>query len=372
MTYSRQGPQGGSAAWDSPASNGRGPAWSGGGDTVGSRAGPAAASSPTTLDLPQDDHFAHEAAPLPESVAGSFGTPLEPVLQRTCNGRLSDVTWFRTDWQRGGAMTGYASYHGDDGRWHPVVVKLPVPPCERHWLQALQAAGDVAPRLYAHGEALNGYDMAWVVIERVEHGPLGSAWQGAEFDLLVEAAGRFYAAAHQIAPHGQPLHRNWHQIYDHARRAVHDRALPDAQRWNRALKKIHRKVKSWIKDWNSRAINDWCHGDLHLGNALTRDPAPHGPALLIDFAHTRVGHWVEDAVYFEHLYWSRRWKLGGRKLCSLIAQERKRRGLQVEPHWPHLAQIKRNLLAMSTPAQLRHEGDPQHVHAALEILEANV
>ena len=29
---------------------------------------------------------------------------LAPVLAKACEGRLSEVTWFRTDWQRGGAV----------------------------------------------------------------------------------------------------------------------------------------------------------------------------------------------------------------------------------------------------------------------------
>ena len=58
--------------------------------------------------------------------------------------------------------------------------------------------------LYAHGEALGGYDMAWVVMERLPHGPLGAAWNGQQFDLLIEAAGRFYQAAQQITAAGPP------------------------------------------------------------------------------------------------------------------------------------------------------------------------
>ncbi|MCX5659956.1 MAG: hypothetical protein NTW19_09575 [Planctomycetota bacterium] len=54
-----------------------------------------------------------------------LGALLEPALRQTCGGRLSEVNWFRTDWQRGGALTGYATYRDDDGQPQPVVVKLP-------------------------------------------------------------------------------------------------------------------------------------------------------------------------------------------------------------------------------------------------------
>ena len=70
--------------------------------------------------------------------------------------------------------------------------------------------------------------------------------------------------------------------------------------------------------------------------------------VLIDFARARPGHWVEDAVYFEHLFWSRRAALGGRKPCSLVARRRKQTGLPVDENWPQLASIRRAMLALTT------------------------
>lgn len=333
----------------------------------------------------------------------AFGTALEPVLRRACEaagGALATVSWFRTDWQRGGALTGTADYTDEAGVTHRVVVKLPVPPCERHWLAALQSpeqanevdgangsngsgAGDgevgsasaiapVVPRIYAHGAALNGYDLAWVVMEHLPFGPLGSDWEGREFDLLIEAAGRFYAAADHLPVTGAPQQADWEALLERARQQVRDKALPEPQRWSKALKKAQRKLKQWAATWEQRPVEGWCHGDLHLANALTRTPAPDGPALLIDFARTRAGHWLEDAVYLEHLYWARPQRLGGRKLCKQIAHERKAHGLSVEKDWAKLAEAKRCLLAATTPAHLRFDGDPQHLAAALAILESAV
>ena len=48
------------------------------------------------------------------------------MLAEACEGRLSTITWFRTDWQRGGAATGTAVFEGNGGAPAPVVVKLPV------------------------------------------------------------------------------------------------------------------------------------------------------------------------------------------------------------------------------------------------------
>ncbi len=322
--------------------------------------------------FPEDDRASHQAAKLPDQMTGgAFGTLLEPVLRKACRECLSEVTWFRTDWQRGGALTGYANWTEAD-QTRPVFVKLPVPPCEQHWLLVLQDAEDVVPSLYAYGDSLGGYDLAWIVLERLEHGPLGSAWGGAAFDLLVEAAGRFYKAAHSHPCHGQLLAENWAERWQQSWEAVRNGAMVDDYRWKRALKKAHRKLTQWVRVWEQRPTDYWCHGDLHLGNAMTRQAPPAGPALLLDFAKTRVGHWVQDAVYFEHLYWSRRNQLGGRKLCSAVAHERKRHSLPVDRDWPRYATIRRAMLALSTPAMLRFAGDRAHVAAALEVLEREV
>ncbi len=319
--------------------------------------------------MPTSQRSAEEGLPGPVATAsGPFGAELAPALQKACGGDLTDIHWFRTDWQRGGALTGFATWQTD----MPVVVKLPVPPAERAWLAHLSDFGDVAPQLFAHGETLGGYDMAWVVMERLQHGPLGSSWDGAEFDLLIEAAGRFYAAATSSTITGTPNGRDWHAILDHARESVAHHSLANEQRWSKALKLAQRKITDWMTVWDDRPQDQWCHGDLHLANAMTREPAPQGPALLFDYAKCHRGHWVEDAIYFEHLYWSRKQRLGGRKICSLIAKHRKKLGLPVHPDWPKWADVQRALLALGTPAILVQDGDPAHVDAALGVLERSV
>jgi len=337
--------------------------------------GDRATSSPLAADGASPHAGTTDVSPSPDASGnGLFGAQLEPVLLAQCGGRLSRVNWFRTDWQRGGALTGYATWSGDDGQDHAVVVKMPVPPREALWLGRLQSddgeATRVVPRVYARGEALGGYDLAWVVMERLPHGPLGATWEGREFDLLIEAAGRFYEAADQFAPTGEAQQRDWRALFEQARRAVRDKALPEAQRWSKALKKAHRRLKKWIAVWEDRPVEGWCHGDLHLANALTREPPPHGPALLIDPAEVHAGHWVEDAVYLEHLYWGRDDRLAGRDLVKAIARARKEYGLGVESEWPRLADLRRVLLAGGAPAYLASEGGRVHLHAALDVLEA--
>ncbi len=304
-----------------------------------------------------------------------FGEGLGPALQRACEDRLSDLHWFRTDWQRGGALTGYAVHHGDDGE-HPVVVKLPVRPVELAWLRRLQpdqhAVGPVVPRLHAHGQSLNGYDMAWVVMDRLEHGPLGPQWQGEEFELLAEAAGRFYAAAQAHAVDKPPREEDWPAILRKARGAIHEHAVPEEQRWNKALKALQKVSKKLLQQWEARPVDQWCHGDLHLANAMTRSAPPDGPALLFDFAEVHAGHWVEDAVYFEHLYWGHASRLADRDVVKGIGRARKAHGIHLESDWPKLAHMRRVLLAGAAPAYLRSEGQAPHLHGALQVLERSL
>ncbi|MEM8496163.1 MAG: hypothetical protein AAF663_12345, partial [Planctomycetota bacterium] len=153
------------------------------------QARPAAisASAPPDASAEGGDEPPTEApiAPQPALDGAMFGTQLEPILREQLNGRLSSVSWFRTDWQRGGALTGFATYTDDQGQPQDVVVKMPVPPRERAWLKRCQEHPHrdplcaFTPELYAHGDTLNGYDLAWVVMEKLPYGPLnanGSDW----------------------------------------------------------------------------------------------------------------------------------------------------------------------------------------------------
>ena len=314
-------------------------------------ASPTAGSSPATLP---------------------FGAELEPVLRRACGDRLSSVRWFRTEWQHGGALTGYATYQDDENVQQDVVVKLPVKPNECRWLLRLQSTADVVPRVYANGDNLNGYDMAWVIMEHLPHGPLSASWNGQEFDLIVEAAGRFYTAASHFPVDAKPPEEDWLETLARSRDWVRSHKPEHEKRWSKALKQAQRKLDDWLTIWSDRPTDQWCHGDLHLANAMTRHPAPQGPAVLLDFALTHAGHWVEDAVYFEHQYWSRREKLEGRKLCRMLAKRRKELGLPVEKDWSQWASVRRALLAIRCTAIRRFRQDPRHLLACLSILEKEI
>ncbi|WP_428386834.1 phosphotransferase family protein [Mucisphaera sp.] len=333
--------------------------------------------SPDASDNEQA-RLAAEAAQNPAGVSGMDWRPLGSELgQRLidqCEHRLRDLAWFRTDWQRGGALTGYANWVEPDCDPVPVVVKLPVPPRERLWMRRLQRYSDIAPRLYADGDMVGGYDLAWVIMERLEHGPLGSSWGGAEFDLLIESAARFYVATYDIEVAASQVEpeRDWLDLLERARKKVRDGAIPEADRWKAALKASRKQVETWGATWAERPAAGWCHGDLHLGNAMTRQPAPEGPALLFDYARVHPGHWLRDAIYFEHLYWAAPDHLGGRKLCNQLAKELRSKGFEVDEQWSEWAEAYRALTAMVVPLRLKEEGNPAYVHAALELLERRV
>lgn len=307
--------------------------------------------------------------PMPdEAVAHPFGAALGPVLLDLCQGRLTDLRWFRTNWQRGGALTGYASWTDDDGPLRDVVVKLPVPPKERRWLVQL-SADEVTPRIFTHGSVLGGYDFAWVIMERLPFGPVGSKWKAGSFELIAEATAAFYASARIVPLCDPPKPRDWEGQLKLARKHIGRDTIAHSQRWRKALKTAGKKLPKMLDTWHARDRGCWCHGDLHPGNAMTRCEPPGGPAVLFDLAAVHPGHWVEDAVYLEHLYWANPKALHGTKPVKLIAKRMRDHGLAPGENWPELANIYRTLLAMVAPAHLDAEGGSLHAAASLEMLE---
>ncbi|MEM9347519.1 MAG: aminoglycoside phosphotransferase family protein [Planctomycetota bacterium] len=307
-------------------------------------------------------------APHPEDTKiAPFGAALAPVLLDLCEGRLAGINWFRTDWQRGGALTGYATWRDEQGE-HPVVVKLPIPPRERRWLVQL-SPDDVTPRVLAHGSELGGYDLAWAVMERLPYGPLGTAWGAQAYELVADAAANFYARA-RLIPMGDPLaKRDWAGLLKRSKQSISKDTIEHSQRWRKALKAASKRLPGWLEVWYARDTGFWCHGDLHPGNAMTRVASPDGPAVLFDLACVHPGHWVEDAVYLEHLYWASPKSLHGTKPVKLIAHHLRDYGLAPGSNWPDLANIYRGLLAMTAPAQRHAMLGTAHTAAALKVLE---
>ncbi|MDZ4831865.1 MAG: aminoglycoside phosphotransferase family protein [Phycisphaerae bacterium] len=304
---------------------------------------------------------------------GSSGAPhalasaLGHELLRAAEGRVSDVHWFRTDWQRGGAATATARYRGDDGVEHPIVVKVPVNPRELRWMRRLgaEANGPVA-RLWDSGDDLGAYDFAWLAIERVAHGPLALHWSDNHVQRIADAAARFHSAA-LATPVDQPVQEeDWEALVRAARERTREPSMPERNRWSNALKELSKKLDVATARWQARGPIGWIHGDLHPANAMTRSAEPDAPACLIDLAEVRAGHWLEDAIYFERLLWTRPDRLAARPVKA-IAEARKRVGLE-NGDYPAIANARRVLLAGTTPA-FRGEQSPAFLSASLAKLE---
>lgn len=307
---------------------------------------------------------------------------LTPVLREVCGGRLSDIQWFRSAWQAGGASTGVAAFELRPGRTVEAVVKLPVGPGEFRWTVGLgecPAERDhhdgPTPRVFAAGTELGGYDLAWMVLERLPGSPLSASLSREGIEGLLRAAAEWYARAGQLAPLGPddtPKREDWAALLNTCRQNVKDHGIADGQRWNDGLKQVQKALARLAAAWEGRAIQSWCHGDLHPGNAMRRagtgDDRPDR-CVLIDLAMVHPGHWVEDALYLERLYWGKPDLLFGVKVVSTLARCRRELGLDTDDDYATLANIRRVLMAATVPAFLEHEGHPRYVHAALETLE---
>lgn len=318
----------------------------------------------------------------PQQPGSSLGPALLPQLNAECDGRLEGIRWFRTDWQRGGAATAYASLAPDQD--HPisrdVVIKFPIGPREYRVLVALTETAAPTPRIAYHGTELGSFDMAWIVMERIAGHPLKADPSKKSFQLCADALARYYASAEQCWPlHEHETSTDWPRLIAKARDSAKVNAIPDAQHWSNAIHQVQRTLDRLLVKWHTRPVNAWCHGDLHLANVMVRDPrspwcgaaaepdaAPQ--AVLLDFASVRAGHWIEDAVYLERQYWANPEVTGKIKPVSMIAKARRRAGLEADDY-AQLASIRRILLAACVPAFLDREGHPSYLAAALAMLE---
>lgn len=302
----------------------------------------------------------------------SLAASLAPLLREACDDRLGEIAWFKADWQRGGAATGIADWEEPDGSTVKVVLKMPVVQRELTWMRRLQAKNDqppVVPRLFASGEVVGGYDLAWIVIEHLRHGPLGLHWHDDHVTRIAEAAARFHAAAGEF-PVDQPARReSWDRMLGEAMDSVRINPIEDQNAWIAALKRLRTNLDTLVEEWRARPVGEWQHGDLHIANAMSRTSLEAGDVCLIDLAEVHAGHWVEDAVYFERQLWARPERMQPVKPVRAIANARKTLGLTVEPDYPRLAMIRRALLAGTAPKFMRSEGHPRHLKACLEWLE---
>lgn len=327
---------------------------------------------------------------LPTEDTLALGASLGPAITSACGGGLGEIEWFRSTWQRGGAATGNAIWTvaaGADGgagggRQIPVMVKAPVGPVEFAWTTRLgrcdphqwDAAGSdwpPTPRVLAGAETLGPYDLGWLVLERFPGRPLATAVDRKALEAILEAVAAFQARAAAAAPFTPaPPEPDWAGAIELARHVAAEGDLPDAARWNLALRKFQKLLPRLLKLWAARPINAWRHGDVHPGNAMWRiGPDGVRSVALIDLALICSGHWSEDAIYLQRQFWGREELLGGLKPVSCLAKCRKKLGLEVDDGHGALVRIRRALAAATAPAQLEVDSSPAYVGASLGVLE---
>jgi aminoglycoside phosphotransferase (APT) family kinase protein len=266
-----------------------------------------------------------------------------------------------------------------------VLVKIPVGPVEYRWTTQLSQAlpgenGDWShlptPKVLASGTVLNGYDLGWLVIERLEGQTLTHGWSKQCLEDLLRTVAVMQARAERLDPvSGRPSNPDWEALISRSRQLAHDGDIPEAQRWNDHLRKVQKHLPKLAARWATRPVDSWCHGDVHPGNAMRRRPDPAelppqaSPCVLIDLALVHPGCWVEDAVYLERQFWGRPDQLFGVHPVSLLARYRRELGLRTDGDYGTLANLRRLLMASCAPVYFAEDGHPRYLHAALETID---
>jgi hypothetical protein len=311
--------------------------------------------------------------------AHALAAALEPALHSASGGRLGRIEWFRAAWQHGGASTGFATWRpdGQSDACPQAMVKLPVGPVELRWSRLLSPPGDpdpVVPRMLASGDELGGYDLGWIIVERLPGMPLSTKLTAEGLNDLLVSLNDFHVKASAARPIDEtPRTYDWEANLARAKEAVKTHKMADATRWLDALRHLHKALPMVAARWNSREINAWCHGDFHPGNALRRAPSPgdtgRGRCVLIDLALVHPGHWIEDALYLERQFWGHSEMLMGVKPLSTLARLRREAGLAVDPNYAEVAVARRVLMAAVVPLFIDREHNTRYVRAALDVLE---
>lgn len=301
------------------------------------------------------------ASTIPKSLANS----LEPILKKQTKNRLGKIHWFRTDWQRGGAATGFSTWEDDENGSIEAVVKLPIVEKELRWTQRLQNSEGVVPRLFAGDDQLGGYDLAWIIIERFPIGPLGKHWKDSNINRISDAAARFSisASSHIINQDGRL--EDWSKLLLLAKKSVRENRFEKQSQWKKSHTLLIKNLPHLQEMWRARSISEWLHGDLHLANAMCRHSESNAKVSLIDLAEVHAGNWVEDAVYLERQLWGHKTRLKATKPIHAMATARKKYDLPIEDNYSDLVDVRRLMLAGTAPAFMQSEGDPRYLSACL-------
>ena len=306
------------------------------------------------------------------TIPSSLASSLEPVLITQTNNQLSDIHWFRTDWQRSGAATGFATWTSTDGDVSQVVVKFPVVKKELRWTRRMQDSDGVAPKLFASDEILNGYDLAWMIIERFPVGPLGTKWDDSNISRIANAAALFTNSASKYTVDQEGRREDWKSLLKTAKKSVRENQIHKESQWKKCHSLLSKRLAALLELWRSRRIDQWLHGDLHLANAMCRTAGSEDRVSLIDLAEVHAGHWIEDAVYLERQLWGYKSRLQASKPVHAMAVARKALGMRVDDDYHQLVDLRRVLLAATAPAFMQSEGDPRYLASCLQQLTTSM
>jgi hypothetical protein len=301
-------------------------------------------------------------------IPSSLACSLEPILRKQTNNRLDNIHWFRTDWQRGGAATAFATWNDKDKETE-VVIKLPVNQRELLWTRQMQEPDSVVPLLLASGEQLNGYDLTWMIIERFPFGPLGKHWEPNNIERVAQAAAHFTKKASSFPVNQKGRREDWETLLKTAKNSVRENHIEKESTWKKMHSLIGKKLDILMEIWRSRRIDQWLHGDLHLANAMCRSDKPDAKVALIDLAEVHAGHWIEDAVYLERQLWGHNTRLKATKPVSSMASARRALGMYVDDDYSNLVDVRRLMLAATAPAFMQSEGDPRYLASCLLQLQ---
>ncbi len=324
--------------------------------------------------------------PIPTGDTHDLAAGLDAPLREMCHHQLGPIEWFRSTWQRGGSATGFSTWSFEDGSHTNVIVKLPVGPAEYAWTVGMgtlehdqweteHGRAMPVPRVVASGEVLGGYDLAWIVIERLAGPALNHEIGEPMLKVLLHTAAEFHAAASEVRRvDGKGEERDWGQLIARSREALDYANIPEPQRWREMLHKLERSLKRVLAIWEARPRDTWCHGDLHPGNAMRRDlgNGKRGRCVLLDLAFVHPGHWVEDAVYIERQFWAHPEVLGATKPVREMARKRKALGMELHGNHGELAAARRVLMAGCVPAWWETEGSRAYARGALERLDRHL
>lgn len=202
-----------------------------------------------------------------------------------------------------------------------VMIKVGTSARENFWCNELcRLAPDLVPRVYASGSRLGRIDVHWLASEAIPFGPLGNAWHGREFELLLDAGIRFYQQAEKIR---DPT--------------LDETTSMDVSRWLRGS--IDRNPPGAVDGLLQKADLHWsfllekcgsdiCFDDFHLCNGLVRDPPPDGKRVVLIDIHPRRQPWILDPAYLQVLNSSESGRPGHRDLIHGMAARRSEAGLR--------------------------------------------